>query len=315
LALEIDTADPGADIVTKNYMGIAYHVTGNYFRAIDLLKHTIATADEEAIRYERFGTSTVLSVSCRNWVVQSLAQTGVFNEGINFAQEGIQIAEKANHPYSLAYINCSFGFLLVLKGDLNQAVKVLQHCQKFCQDANIRVLFPQITSYLGFAYALSGRTDEALPLLQQAESETLSIGRISGQSLRVNWQGEAYLMAGRLDEAALLGRRGFELSEKHRERGHGAWSLKLLGDVASCQVPPNVEESETYYGRALLVANELGMRPLQAHCHCGLGRIWGVRGLPDQARAEFSAAVDLYRSMEMTLWLNRAEEALRNIGL
>jgi len=57
------------------------------------------------------------------------------------------------------------------------------------------------------------------------------------------------------------------------------------------------------------------MRPLQAHCHCGLGRIWGVRGLPDQARAEFSAAVDLYRSMEMTLWLNRADAALRNIGL
>jgi len=57
------------------------------------------------------------------------------------------------------------------------------------------------------------------------------------------------------------------------------------------------------------------MRPLQAHCHCGLGRIWGVRRLPDQARAEFSAAVDLYRSMEMTLWLNRADAALRNIGL
>src|SRR5262245_31449114 len=309
LALEMDTADPGADIVTKNYIGIAYHITGNYYRATDLLKHTIAAADEEAIRYERFGTSTVLSVSCRNWVVQSLAQTGVFNEGINVAQEGIQVAEKANHPYSLAYINCSLGFLLVLKGDLNQAIKVLQRCQKFCQDANIRVLFPQITSYLGFAYALTGRTDVALPLLQQAESETLSIGRISGQSLRVNWQGEAYLMAGRLDEAALLARRGFELSEKHRERGHGAWSLKLLGEVAACQDPPNVQESEAYYSRALAVANELGMRPLQAHCHCGLGRIWGVRGLPDQARAEFSAAVDLYRSMEMTLWLNRADAA------
>src|SRR5215470_10284824 len=82
LALEMNTADLGADIVTKNYIGIAYHITGNYFRATDLLKHTIAAADEEAIRYERFGTSTVLSVSCRNWVVQSLAQTGVFNEGI-----------------------------------------------------------------------------------------------------------------------------------------------------------------------------------------------------------------------------------------
>ena len=61
LALKIDTADPGADIVTKNYMGIAYHLTGSYFRAIKLVKHTIATVDKEGIRYERFGTSTILS--------------------------------------------------------------------------------------------------------------------------------------------------------------------------------------------------------------------------------------------------------------
>ena len=129
---------------------------------------------------------------------------------------------------------------VILKGDLDQAVEVLQRCQKFCQDANIRVLVPQITSCLGFGYALSGRIDEALPLLQQAEAETLSIGRTSGQSLRVNWQGEAYLMAGRLDEATSFAQRGFELSKKHKEQGHGAWSLKLLGEVASRQELPNV---------------------------------------------------------------------------
>src|SRR5207253_1013565 len=131
LALRMDTADPGADIVTKNYMGIAYHTTGSYVRATDLLKHAIATVDREELRHERFGTSTILSVSCRNWLVQSLAQMGSFNEGIKFAQEGMQIAEKANHPYSFAYINCSLGFLLLLKGELNQAIEVLQRCQKF----------------------------------------------------------------------------------------------------------------------------------------------------------------------------------------
>src|SRR4029077_3170528 len=243
------------------------------------------------------------------WVVQSLAQTGSFNEGIKFAQDGMQIAEKANHPYSFAYINCSLGFLLVLKGDLNQAVEVLQRCQKFCQDANIRVLVPQITSYLGFAYALSGRIDEALPLLQQAEAETLSIGRTAGQSLRVNWQGEAYLMAGRLDEATLFAQRGFELSEKHKELGHGAWSLKLLGETASYQEPPNVEDAEAYYSRALALANELGMRPLEAHCHLGLGKIYLQMARFDKGRAELSQSIKLYDEMGMKFWLAKAEVA------
>jgi hypothetical protein len=113
----------------------------------------------------------------------------------------------------------------------------------------------------------------------------------------------------------VLAERALKIAKEYKEHAHEAWALKLLGDVAMGHKPPGTQEAEAYYRQAFSVSFELGMRPLQAHCHCGLGRIWGVRGLPDRARAEFSAAVDLYRSMEMTLWLNRADAALRNIGL
>jgi Flp pilus assembly protein TadD len=52
------------------------------------------------------------------------------------------------------------------------------------------------------------------------------------------------------------------------------------------------------------------MRPLQAHCHHGLGWLYSQTGRREQARTELSAAIDLYRAMEMTFWLPQAEAAL-----
>ena len=49
------------------------------------------------------------------------------------------------------------------------------------------------------------------------------------------------------------------------------------------------------------------MRPLQAHCHRGLGALYATTGRREQARAELSAAIALYRAMDMTFWLPQAE--------
>ena len=55
------------------------------------------------------------------------------------------------------------------------------------------------------------------------------------------------------------------------------------------------------------------MRPLQAHCHLGLGTLYATTGQREQARAALAAAIALYRDMEMTLWLPQAEAALAQV--
>ena len=52
------------------------------------------------------------------------------------------------------------------------------------------------------------------------------------------------------------------------------------------------------------------MRPLQAHCHLGLGTLYVQTGRPEPARAALTTAIALYRAMEMTFWLPQAEAAL-----
>ncbi len=56
------------------------------------------------------------------------------------------------------------------------------------------------------------------------------------------------------------------------------------------------------------------MRPLAAHCHLGLGTLYQKIGCNEQASAELTAAAGLYRAMEMTFWLEKAEAALAQLA-
>jgi tetratricopeptide (TPR) repeat protein len=181
------------------------------------------------------------------------------------------------------------------------------------QGAYLRLLVPLVAAPLGAAYALAGRTAEALPLLEQAVAQAVAMHYLWDHALRTVWLSEAYLLAGRLNEAGTQAQRALEFSRAHQERGHEAYALWLLGEVAAQRMPPEMEKAETHYRQALALAEELGMRPLQAHCHRGLGTLYGRVGRVQQARAALGTAIALYRAMEMTFWLPQAEAALGQV--
>jgi tetratricopeptide (TPR) repeat protein len=166
---------------------------------------------------------------------------------------------------------------------------------------------------LGAAYTLAGRTDEALPLLEQAVEQDITMHFMSDVRLGI-WLGEAYLRARRLDEADAQAQHALRFSRAHQERGHEAYALWLLGEVAVHRTPLEVEKATAYYQQALTLAEELGMRPLQAHCHRGLGMLYSQMGRLEEARAALATAIHMYRTMEMAFWLPQAEAALAWAG-
>jgi tetratricopeptide (TPR) repeat protein len=125
---------------------------------------------------------------------------------------------------------------------------------------------------------------------------------------------EAYLLAGRREEAMQLAGRALALSLERNLRGERAWTLRLLGEIATQRDPRDVEPAEIHYCQALALAEELGMRPLQAHYHRDLGPLYAHAGRRAQARAALAATIALYRAMDMTFWLPQAEAMLAQVG-
>jgi tetratricopeptide (TPR) repeat protein len=118
---------------------------------------------------------------------------------------------------------------------------------------------------------------------------------------------------GHLAEAQALAERTLAQARERQERGHEAYALRLLGDIAARRDAPDLVQAEVDYQQALALAEELGMRPLMAHCHLGLGTLYTKTGQPEQARIELTAAIDLYRAMDMTFWLPQTEAALEQV--
>ena len=54
--------------------------------------------------------------------------------------------------------------------------------------------------------------------------------------------------------------------------------------------PPDAALAEDHYRQALALAEALGMRPLQAHCHLGLGMLYAATGQREQARTTLATA-------------------------
>jgi tetratricopeptide (TPR) repeat protein len=163
---------------------------------------------------------------------------------------------------------------------------------------------------LGAAYTLGGRIADAVPLLTQAVTQTTVVEMRGVQALCSLSLGEAQLLAGSLEEAHALAERTLAYARAHQERGYQAYALRLLGEIAARREPLEAVPAADYYRQALALAEELGMHPLVAHCHGGLGTLYIRIGQREQARTELSTAIALYRALDMTLWLPQAEAAL-----
>jgi tetratricopeptide (TPR) repeat protein len=267
---------------------------------------------EGAQRYERFGEPVLPAVRCRTYLSLSLAEVGAFAEGIAVGEEGLHIAEAVQHPVSLVEAYRSVGLPYLRQGNPYQALPVLERARSLCEEADLPFYFSLVAGALGAAYGLCGRVDEAVRLLTHALEQTMTTmtGPRAFLSLSL---GEAQLWAGHLEEAQELAERALALAHERQEHGNEAYVLRLLGEIAAQREPRVSDQAEAHYLQALALAEALGMRPLQAHCHRGLGTLYTTIGQQEQAHAELSTAIALYRAMEMTFWLPQVEAALAQV--
>ncbi len=298
--------------LANHFLAHAYWAQGDYRRAIDCLGQTVTSLDG-AQRRERFGGVILPAVTSLARLAWCHAALGTFAEGRACGEEGLQIAEAVAHPASLMFAWWGVGLLALRQGDLPRALPQLERAMRLCQDADLRSWFPMVAMAVGEAYTLGGRGADAVALLTQALEQNTAMGRGIDAALCDVSLGEAQVLAGRLEEAHTLAEQTLAHARAHQERGNQASALHLLGDIAVRREPLESESAEGHYRQALALAEELGMRPLQAHCHRGLGTLYATTGQREPARAALVAALALYRAMDMTFWLPQTEAALAQV--
>lgn len=312
-AIAATLRDLSLAVAANYYLATAHFAAGDHARAGELFRKTIAPLEGDVGR-ERFGMAGFPVVMARAFWAWALAERGEFEEGTDRGHQAVQRAEALNHPYSLAFACRGLGHVYGVRSDFRHAIPLLERSAALCREWNLHFTMPTVMEMLGYVYALSGRLPEGVQVLEQALALGESVGLTMFSTPGMVHLGEARLLGGAPDEALGLAERALATARERGQRGHEAWALRLLGDAAAHRDPRNFAAAERRYAEAMALADELGMRPLAAHCHLGLGKLYRSAGKREPTREHLHAATRMYREMDMRFWLEQAEGQLSRLG-
>ena len=295
-------------VVARNHLGPALAARGDYRRATQVLIEGVERLGTGS-GPDLMGTTGMLSVFSRIYLATSLAELGDFATAMLHAEPAYQIAEAAGHVYSITFACYGIGTIRAIRGEIAESIAALERGLELCRTRNLPVALPLLGASLGHAYCLADRPEEAISLLEEAELQADAMTRMGGHAMLLVRLGEAYLQVQRTDDARQRALLALALARQHTERGLEAYALRLLGKLA-LNDDPGLEKSEAFYREAIALADELGMRPLLAHCYLDLGQLFRRAGVRTNAVSYSKAAATLFRALDMPYWLERSETQL-----
>ncbi len=285
----------------------AHFAVGDFVRSVDLLREALGTIGEGPMPDDS-RLPEYFAAWPRAWLALALSYLGRFADATMLGEAAVRIADAADHPHSIIEARAALGRVHLARGELERAIALFESGLAPSRAWNI--WDSSVFSSLGYAYALAGRVDDGLLLLREGVDRGNSIDALGiGHAMRLSRLSEGYLLAGRLEEARKLAQQALDIATAQEERGNEAYALRLLGEIAAHGERLEVETAERCQSEALALAAELGMRPLVAHCHLGLGKLYRRTGKRQEAQEHLTTATTMYREMDMRFWLEQAEGA------
>ena len=290
-------------------LGQAFTYSGDFREAVETFREHLEELRGE-LRHEQFGTTGSSAVDCLSNIALAHAQLGEFAEAIKCGRDACRIASETERPFDLAIAFIEYGSVLLWKGDIEEAIPLLEEALGICRRADIRQLYPNLAAQLGFGYALSNRLSEALPLLELALSQA--------ESMHLNFFGtwtrlylaQAHHLNGDPIRGLELANATLETVQDRKYKALEVFALRLMGTLTSLASPQHRDQAEVFLRKSAVLAAELGIQPEQAHCHRNLGEFYVLNGQNELAVQEATAASSLYKDLGMMFWHRKAGQLL-----
>jgi class 3 adenylate cyclase/tetratricopeptide (TPR) repeat protein len=297
-------------------LGMAYFFAGALREALDLFQQNVELVGGERAR-ERFGLPFLPAVFARVYRSWGLTCLGEFGIARDNAEEAVRIAEAVDHPFTKVWAHVEIGVINLEQGRFPAAISALEWSRQLWKDGGWAFMFPWVAGPLGRVYTATGQVAEALLLLERSVDVCTTMKVIPLLTLSLTYLSEAYLVAGRQHDAREMVRRALDMCRSHRQRLFEPDVLRIEGRIRACEAAGDGDGDDAAQGSytdALALAGDLGMRPLVAHCHLGLGKLCRRAGNRPQAHEHLTAAATMYREMDMRFWLEQTEAEMRRLA-
>ena len=210
------------------------------------------------------------------------------------------------HANTVGMAHYAAGVLYLLKGDWAKARSPIERGLEVFRAGHVLMFLRTAVASSAWVLAQLGEASEALSRMRECEQlgERLAASGVVGHR---GWADQS--MGARVCCSAGSTRRGAWASARsslpgprrvRRPRGPSARRHCNPSRSVRCRERPGPLPP------ALALAEPRGMRPLVAHCHLGLGRLYQRTGTRAQAHEHLSTATTMYREMDMPFWLEQA---------
>jgi tetratricopeptide (TPR) repeat protein len=294
-------------ITATSYLAQVHCHLAEYPRAIELATANLSKLPAHCV-HEFFDLPTPASVYNRAWLVMSFTQLGRFAEATECGAEMLQLAESTGMPFPVGFTHQSMAWSYQGRGDWARARLHVEQAIAVFRNRNFGLLLPGMIAASARVLAQLGEAREALTRLREGAElleRQVARGRIMHLGAAYFALARASLVLGRVDDARRLVDRAVEFYGG--QHGLMASALLLRGDVATHANSFDADTAETPYRQALAFAEPRGMRPLIAHCHFGLGKLYHRTDKREQAHEHLVTATSMYREMDMRFYLEQAE--------
>ncbi len=302
--------DFSCQVATIFHLGFYFHTIGDFPKQIEYHRELVKLLTGQAALL-RHGMANFPSATTRSGLALGLAEMGNFKEIEMIGQEAVEIAEKVINAFTFVSVYDFLGMAYLRHGKVKLALELLEKSHQTCLRSGVRSLYSYTAGSLGYAYLLFNEPSRALTILEEGAREENFRAAAFWKAHPLTVLADAYRVNRKNELASETAKRALEVASSREERTLEAWAIVVMAKVNADM--GRLEETIDWYQRALNQATELSMLPLTAHCRMGLGQAYVKRGLSEEARSELMAAIDLYRSMDMSFWLPQAESALAKI--
>ncbi len=305
LALAQSLGDVSLEGTASLYFGAACFHLGDYSGAEALFLKVLQWLEGDR-RQERFGLAGFPAVFALGFLGWLLADQGKFEQAVAHGEEGLRLAEALDNVYSQVFALWMLGRVHNIRGDSSSAIHLHGRGLALSRESKLTLYSLHHMGSLGYAHALSGRAADGIQMLQDALTGIDAMKYGLADLILLEDLGEAYLAADRLAEARDIAGRVLALARERGQPGYEARALRLLGEVTVGRSGP-AKAAEGHLRDALALAEGLGMRPLVARCHLGLGKLARRARKRRDAQDHLTTAATMCREMGMRFWLAQAE--------
>lgn len=314
LAIATEIGDASLAGITNFFLAAAYQARGDLRRAAAGCRASFGALAEDLTR-ERARAHPRYEVSSRGWLAWVLADLGEFDDALAAGRDALRLAEARGDRLAEVWGFCLLAVAHVERGDWSRGIPLLERALAICRFHGILDFLARVTMHLGDAYAQTGRLAEGIALLEEGAAHAAATRSFTAYAARLAKLAEAYLLEGRRADAEATARHGLASAREHCQPAGEATCVRVLGMIAAAADPADVATAEAHLRQARELAFALEMRPLAAHCHLDLGKLYQRAGRDEAATACLKTAAAMYREMDMASWLAKADAAAASSGV